>query len=119
MKRIFRVWNYLIRRTEPHVLVIALLINFSAVGAEPISKPRLIKGSSMEAGQRLLKFGDGSLQSREGGAESLVNGVAAAGPEGRYRIETAERAEDSGTELDGGGAERALPFARDSEPMRY
>ena len=119
MKSILRVWNNLIRRTEPHVLVIALLINFSAVGAEPIKKPRFIEGASMAAGQRIFKFSDGSLQRREGGAQSLVNGVAAVGPEGGDRIETVERAEDSGTEFDGGGAERALPFTRDREPMGY
>lgn len=119
MKGILRVWNNLIRRTEPHVLVIALLINFSAIGAEPIKKPRLIEGSSMAARQRIFKFSDGSLQSWEGGAESLVNGVAAAGPEVWDRIETAERAEESGTELDGSRAERALPFTRDREPMEY
>ncbi len=119
MKSILRVWNNLIRRLEPHVLVIALLIYFSAVGTETINKPRLIEGSTMAAGQRILKFSDGSLQSRKSDAESLVNSAAAAGPEDRDRIETAERAEDSGTELDGSGAERALSFTRDREPMGY
>lgn len=112
MKSNLRVWNNLIRRTEPHVLVIALLINFSAIGAETINEPRLIEGSSMAAGERIFKFSDGSLQSRESHAENLVNGAAAAGPVGRDRVETAEYSKNSGTKFYGGGAEGNEPLNR-------
>lgn len=68
----------------------------------------------MAAGQRIFKFSDGSLQGRECGAESLINGVAAAGPVGGDWIETVERAEDSGMEFYGSSAKGNEPLNRKS-----
>ena len=118
MKSNLRINGWFIGRSKAHVLVIALLINFSAVGAEPINKPRLIEGSLTTTGQRIFELSDSSLQSRESGAESFVNDISATGPVGGDWIETTERIKDGRTELDGGGAERVLPFTGDREPMR-
>jgi hypothetical protein len=62
MKQFLRISSWGIRRRKAHILLVALLIYFPPIFAEPINEPSLIKDRLLSFGEILPKVINGNLE---------------------------------------------------------
>lgn len=73
MENLFWIFKWLAYYLKPHVLMVALLVNFSTVFANTVDEPSFIEGSSFSFWEEVTEIADCNLQIIEHAFQDVVD----------------------------------------------